>query len=82
MANCMMGIMAKSNSKWSRVGCIAGAIVGGVGGFIIRGKMNEVEVIGFGNIPDQLAKVACWSLAGAAILAFIGWILGRTIDRS
>jgi hypothetical protein len=43
---------------------LAGLLAGGVAGFAVRGSLNSREVIGFGNIPDQLMKLVVWSLPG------------------
>jgi hypothetical protein len=57
---------------WTMIG--AGS--GGAAGFYIRGKMNESETIGLGNIFEQLVKVAVWTLVGAILGAPIGYWFG------
>jgi hypothetical protein len=76
--------MSESDNKRARqAGPAAGAlwiilgVLGAAIGFSIRGKLNEVEVIGFGNIPDQLQELGMWALGGAFIGAVIGFCFGR-----
>ena len=63
------------------IGSLVGAILGGASGLMIRGKMNEGQAVGFANIPGILMELACWTVAGGVILAFLGFVIGRSIDR-
>ena len=63
------------------LGGVGGAAAGGAAGFLVRGWLNEAEAIGFGNIPDQLLKLAAWAVAGAVVGAVAGTLIGRVVDR-
>jgi hypothetical protein len=56
---------------------LVGAALGGIGGFVVRGYLNSGEVIGFGNSPDQIAKLCMWAVAGAALGAGAGVVVAR-----
>jgi hypothetical protein len=60
---------------------LLGAVIGGVFGFWIRGLLNEREVIGYANIPDQLLKVLIWAAMGVALGAAVGSVLGWAINH-
>jgi hypothetical protein len=67
---------------WAVLGGGLGAVVGGVGGFQLNAKLNEGQVIGFGNIPEELLALLLWTLAGAALLAAAGALAGYFVGRA
>jgi hypothetical protein len=73
--------MSRGNESSNIAIAALGIVWGGLIGFIVRGRMNEAEVIGFGNIPEQIGKLILWSVLGAAIGGLIALaIAGRRME--
>ena len=66
----------KNSSVRRFVWTMIGAGLGGAAGFYMRGKINESETIGLGNIFEQLLKLAVWTLGGIILGAAIGYWFG------